>query len=109
PPPRPPEVAHREAHAEAHARIAGAQVIAQVGDTAVVALTGASFAALPRQERLIGYWLSQAARAGDAIAVDQSYRHALEAVRLLRGILQHPEAVPPNLISRLQLYARRVY
>src|SRR5438270_3948879 len=43
PVPTHPEEAHREAHATAVERTGGARVIARVGDTAVVALTGASF------------------------------------------------------------------
>ena len=86
-----------------------ARLLARLGDTAVLALGVPGFAALPREQRLLAYWLTQAAAAGDAIAWDQSYRHNLEVVRLLRGILTHPQAVQPLLLARLRDYARAVY
>ena len=86
-----------------------AQVIATVGDIAVVALDAKEFGQLTRERRLLAYWLSQAGNAGDAIAYDQSYRHNLAIVRLLRAILTHPQAVPPPVLPRLREYARLVY
>jgi dipeptidyl-peptidase-3 len=85
------------------------QVIATVGDTAVVALEAKEFAQLSREQRLLAYWLSQAGNAGDAIAYDQSYRHNLAIVRLLRAILTHAQAVPPSVLPRVREYARLVY
>ncbi len=101
--------AHQEAHDEAHARSGGARVIARVGEVAVVALTGSAFAALPREQRLLAYWLAQAARAGDAVAWDQSYRHNLPVVRLVRGVLSRPDATPEALLAKVRDYARALY
>ncbi len=84
-------------------------LLATAGDIAVLALDAPGFAALPREQRLLAYWLTQAANAGDSIAVDQGYRHNLEVVRLLRGILTHPQAVQPVLLPPLRAFARAIY
>jgi dipeptidyl-peptidase-3 len=84
-------------------------LLATAGDIAVLALDAPGFSALPREQRLLAYWLTQAANAGDSIAVDQGYRHNLEVVRLLRGILTHPQAVQPVLLPPLRAYARAIY
>lgn len=101
--------AKEAAHAEADVGSGGARPLATVDDTAVVALAGRGFDALSREDRLLAYWLSQAARAGDAIAIDQGYRHNLEIARLLRGLLSKPAALPEELLPRLRLFARRLY
>ncbi len=84
-------------------------LLATAGDVAVLALAAPGFANLPREQRLLAYWLVQAANAGDSIAVDQGYRHNLQVVRLLRGILTHPQAVQPLLLPPLRAFARAVY
>ncbi len=85
------------------------RLLATAGDVAVLALDAPGFAGLPREQRLLAYWLAQAANAGDSIALDQGYRHNLEVVRLLRGILTHPQAVQPVLLPPLRAYARAIY
>lgn len=86
-----------------------AAVIAGFGDTAVVALPAPGFDQLSRDQRLLAYWLAQAGAAGDAIAYEQSYRHNLAIVRLLRGILTHAQAVSSDALPRLREYARAIY
>ena len=86
-----------------------AAVIARLGDTAVVALTAPGFDQLTRDQRLFAYWLAKAGSAGDAIAYEQSYRHNLAIVRLLRGILTHAQAVSADVLPRLREYARAIY
>src|SRR5207302_3801598 len=46
-------------------------VIADVNGTAVLALAAPRFAQLGRDQRLLAYWTSQAAAAGDPVAFDQ--------------------------------------
>lgn len=86
-----------------------AHVLATLGDVQVVAFGAPGFAELPRQQRLLAYWLVQAANQGDALAWDQGYRHNLELVRLLRGILTHPQTVPANVLPRIRLFSRALY
>ena len=85
------------------------KVIATVGDIAVLALAAPAFDALPREQRLVAYWVSQAGAEADAIAWDQGYRHNLDVVHLLRGILARTQVVPPALASRIRGFARLVY
>ncbi|MCA1825915.1 MAG: hypothetical protein LC689_03115 [Myxococcales bacterium] len=82
------------------------EVIAEVGDTPVLALAAPRFAQLGRDQRLLAYWTSQAAAGGDAVALDQNYRHNLAIARVLRGILSRPQVVPPALLGRIRAYAR---
>src|SRR5437870_3510770 len=78
PPPPKTRVEAKEAARPEPQVPSGAPPLATVDDTAVVALRAPGFDALPREQRLLAYWLAQAARAGDAIAWDQGYRHNLE-------------------------------
>src|SRR5712692_11263442 len=52
-------------------------VIGDVSGTLLLALEAPQFAQLSRDQRLLAYQVSQAAAAGEAVAVDQSYRHNL--------------------------------
>src|SRR6516165_6608085 len=81
-------------------------VIAEVDDTPVLALETPRFAQLGRDQRLLAYWTSQAAAAGDSVALDQGYRYNLPIARVLRGILSRPQVVPATLLPRIQAYAR---
>lgn len=85
------------------------RALARVGDAEVVALEAPGFDRLTREQRLLAYWLSQAGQAGAAIAYEQAYRHNASIVRLLRGILTHPQAVPPAVLPRVRAFAREVY
>lgn len=90
-------------------RVLNPIVLATAEDSIVLALAAPGFAGLPREQRLLAYWLTQAANAGDSIAVDQGYRHNLQIVRLLRGILTHPQAIQPALLPPLRAFARALY
>ena len=87
----------------------GGSAIAEIGGTQVLALSAPQFALLPRDQRLLAWWAAQAAAAGEATAIDQGYRHNLEVVRLLRGILSRPAVVPAGLLQRVRLFARMVW
>ena len=84
-------------------------VIADIGGTQVLALSAPGFAQLPRDQRLLAYWVSRAAAAGEATAIDQGYRHNLRVVRILRGILSRPAVVPAQLLQRIRTFARVVW
>ncbi|HEY6911401.1 MAG TPA: hypothetical protein VI356_18625 [Myxococcales bacterium] len=84
-------------------------VIAQVDGTAVLALSAPAFASVSREQRLVAYWAAQALAAGDALTADQGYRHNLNVIRILRGILSRPQAVPAPLLARIRSFARIVY
>src|SRR5947209_1590558 len=54
-----------------------AAVIGEIDGTPVLALAVPQFAKLPRDQRLLAYWTSLAGAAGEATALDQSYRNNL--------------------------------
>jgi hypothetical protein len=80
-------------------------VIATVGDVAVLALDAPMFAALPREQRLVAFWVSQAV----AEANPWHSGHTLEVLRLVRGILSRPAVVPPMMLPRVREFARAMY
>src|SRR3954454_12918829 len=84
-------------------------VIAQVDGAAVLALSAPTFASMSREQRLVAYWAAQALAAGDPLAAEQAYRHNLNIIRALRGILSRPEVVSAQLLSRIRSFARVVY
>src|SRR5438874_7607214 len=89
-----------------------AQPATRLGETsgiAVVALGAPQFSALPRDQRLVAWYASQAGAVGDAVAAEQGYRRNLPVIRLLRGILSRPQVVPSSLLSRIRAFARLVY
>ncbi|GAC1337905.1 MAG: dihydrofolate reductase [Myxococcales bacterium] len=106
---RSPAAAAPDVPARADEEAPGAAIIATLGETAVIALPAPGFDQLPRDQRLLAYWLGRAGSAGDAIAYEQSYRHNLPIVRLLRGILTHAQAVPAEVLPPLREYARALY
>ena len=89
-----------------------AQPATRLGETsgiAVVALGAPQFSALPRDQRLVAWYASQAGAVGDAVAAEQGYRRNLPVIRLLRGILSRPQVVPAPLLARIRGFARVVY
>ena len=98
----------QELAADAGAPQAGG-VIGEVGGTQVLALAAPQFSQLPRDQRLLAYWVAQAGISGQPVALDQSYRHNLEVARLLRGILSRPQAVPNPLLASIREFARLVW
>lgn len=84
-------------------------VIAEVEGVSVLALAAPQFASLSREQRLLAWHVAQALAAGDSLAIDQGYRHNLQIVQILRGILSRPEVVPSALLPRLRDFARVVW
>src|SRR5438270_1184 len=85
------------------------RALGDAGGVTVLALAAPHFADLPRDQRLVAWFASQAAAAGDPIAAEQGYRRNLPVIRLLRGILSRPQVVPSSLLSRIRAFARLVY
>jgi len=83
--------------------------LGEVNGIAVVGLAAPQFASLSRDQRLVAWYAAQAAAAGDPITAEQGYRHNLAVIRLLRGILARPQAVPGGLLPRIRAFARVVY
>jgi dipeptidyl-peptidase-3 len=83
--------------------------LADANGIAVLALATPQFANLTRDQRLVAYFASQALAAGDPIAADQSYRHNLTVIRLLRGILTRAQVISPAVLPRIRAFARLLY
>jgi len=83
--------------------------LGETGGIAIVALGAPQFATLPRDQRLVAWYASQAGAVGDAVAAEQGYRGNLPVIRLLRGILSRPQVVPAPLLGRIRGFARLVY
>ena len=59
-------------------------VIAEVEGIAVLALAAPQFASLGREQRLLAWSVAQAFAQGEAITIEQGYRHNLARPRMLR-------------------------
>ncbi|MGZ6124654.1 MAG: dipeptidyl-peptidase 3 family protein [Myxococcales bacterium] len=86
-----------------------ATMLGEVNGIVVVSLAAPQFTSLSRDQRLVAWYAAQAAAAGDAIAAEQGYRHNLAVIRLLRGILSRPQAIPAAMLQRVRGFARVVY
>jgi len=86
-------------------------LLEQIDDAAVVQLYADGFEALPVDQKILIWHLSQAALAGRDIYYDQRYRHGLEMRAILEGILQtinsqHGHDVPPLVASEIRRYTK---
>ncbi|HEX9639461.1 MAG TPA: peptidase M49 [Acidobacteriota bacterium] len=84
-------------------------VVERIGDTVVVRLEARGFEQLSPRQRLLAYHLSRAALAGREIAIDQGHRHAVEILRLMEGIVVHPEGIAAEPLERLRSYAKLLF
>jgi len=86
-------------------------LLEQIDDAAVVQLYADGFEALPVDQRILIWHLSQAALAGRDIYYDQRYRHGLEMRAILEGILQtinspHGRDVKPLVAAEIRRYTK---
>ena len=78
----------------------------RVGPARVVQLYADGFESLPTREKILLYYLSQAAIAGRDISIDQHHRSALEVRDLLEGILTHPEGIDSTVLKHITAYTK---
>ncbi|MDA2922304.1 dipeptidyl peptidase 3 [Patescibacteria group bacterium AH-259-L07] len=69
-------------------------LLERVGDIDVAQLYCDDFFNLDPKDKLLAYYLSKAARAGQNIALDQSSPHTLEIERKLISLYQFPQVLP---------------
>ena len=81
----------------------------RVRDVAVVQVYANAFAQLPLQQKLLAYYLYQAAVAGRDISTDQTNRHALEIRNLMEEIYLHREGLPQPLQEKLTDYLKMIW
>ena len=80
-----------------------------VDDIGVIGLSANVFVELQPRERMLAYWLSQAAVAGDAITYDQRSRFGRAVKTIADGIMSKIEAVPQPLRAKVELFAKKVW
>jgi len=81
----------------------------RVDDLGVLALSADVFVDLQPRERVLAYWLSQAAIAGDPITYDQRSRFGRAIKVLVDGVMQRLEAVDADVRAKVELFAKRVW
>jgi len=85
-------------------------LLEQIDEAAVVQLYADGFAALPLNEKILIWHLSQAALAGRDIYWDQRYRHNLEMRGYLEAIVragrQDPGTFDPDTLAEIRRYTK---
>ncbi len=86
-------------------------LLEQIDDAAVVQLYADGFDALPVEQKVLIWHLSQAALAGRDIYYDQRYRHGLEMRAILEGILHtinlpHSHDIPNVVADEIRRYTK---
>jgi len=84
-------------------------LLEQVDDAAVVQLYADGFEALPVDQKILIWHLSQAALAGRDIYYDQRYRHSLEMRDILDGILRIVDSsagIAPAVVREIRRYTK---
>ncbi len=77
-----------------------------VGPVRIVQLYADGFEKLSLKEKVLTYYLAQAALAARDIAVDQRHRSALEIRDLLEAVYAHPKGIDPVLMEKIVLYTK---
>ncbi len=81
----------------------------RVADAAIVQVYADDFAALPLNERILAWHLTQAAIAGRDIYYDQRYRHALDMRDVLEAVLTCPGDTAGDTLRPIAEYAKLFY
>jgi dipeptidyl-peptidase-3 len=85
-------------------------LLEQIDDAAVVQLYADGFSALPLEQKILVWHLSQAALAGRDIYYDQRYRHSLEMRAILEAILraarQDPSIFDSDTLAEVRRYTK---
>lgn len=85
-------------------------LLEQIDDAAVVQLYADGFPALPPEQKILVWHLSQAALAGRDIYYDQRYRHNLEMRGVLEAILRaankEPSGFDPVVLAEIRRYTK---
>lgn len=78
----------------------------EVGDTTVLQLYADEFEHLTKKDRLLSYYLMQAALAGRDIYYDQLHRNSLEIRGILEEIITHSEGINQETINSILNYTK---
>lgn len=81
-------------------------LLEQVDDFAIVQLYADGFEQLPEREKILAYYLTQAAIAGRDIFYDQNHRYGLEMRDLFEEIYMHREGIDSELFQKISTYLK---
>lgn len=81
-------------------------LLEKVGDVAIIQLYADGFEKLSKDEKILAYWLYQAALAGRDIDYDQTNRYGLEIRNLLEEIITHSDGIPKELLDKIIKYIK---
>ncbi len=77
-----------------------------VDKVALVQLYADGFQDLSLNQKILAYYLSQAALAGRDITYDQNHRHGLKVRNLLEEIVTHPQGIDEKPLERITSYLK---
>jgi dipeptidyl-peptidase-3 len=77
-----------------------------VDKVAIVQLYADGFQDLSLNQKILAYYLSQAALAGRDITYDQNHRHGLKVRNLLEEIATHPRGMDEKLLDKITSYLK---
>lgn len=89
---------------KSHAAAQPPALVKLVGSTGLVQITAPDFNSLTPRQKLLAYWLSQAAIAIDPIIYDQLSPYGTELKTLLEGIAAHRQTLPASLRGKVMDY-----
>ncbi len=83
-----------------------AYLLEQIGPFIIMQVYADGFEDLSFNEKMISYYLYQAAVAGRDIAYDQHHKHALKIRDILEGIVKNPEGIDPAVYNKILEYTK---
>lgn len=89
---------------KSHAAAPQPALVKLVDSTGLVQIEAPDFASLPARQKLLAYWLAQAAIAIDPIIYDQLSPYGTDLKTLLEGIAAHRQALPEPLRAKVMDY-----
>jgi dipeptidyl-peptidase III len=81
-------------------------LVERVGTTGIIQLEAESFRALSPRQKILAYYLTQAAVAVDPIIYDQLSRFGLRQKRILEAVVSHPRGVPAATLGKITDYTK---
>lgn len=81
-------------------------LLEKVGKVAIIQLYTDDFEDLSLNEKILAYYLSQAALAGRDITYDQIHRHGLVIRNLLEEIVTHPQGIDGEILEKITSYLK---
>jgi dipeptidyl-peptidase-3 len=81
----------------------------QVGSIAIVSFYADGFEKLDLKQRILAYYLSQAAITGDEIYTDQISEYGIRLTKFLAHLVSHLHDIEPDLRTKITDYAKLVW